>query len=103
MLNVTAPALALVTLGLIDHSLSVTSTVADDAVVSAVSVLSDVSLLSAEVLPLGSSASSVLVEGVFARPVADATPIAEPVIAIAATMPAQPKRCLRFFNSTSLL
>ena len=97
MLNVIAPALTLFTLGTIDQSLSVTSTVAVDAPVSAVSLLSE------EALPPGSSASSVLVEGVFARPVADAMPIAAPVMAMAATMPAHPRRRLRLFNPTSLL
>src|SRR6266480_62134 len=103
MLNVIAPAFAFVRLGLIDHSLRVTSTVADDAAASAVSVVSAVSLLLAEASPPGSSASRVLVEGVFARPVAEATPIAEPVMAIVATMPAHPSRYLRFFKSSRSL
>src|SRR5207244_6930202 len=96
MLNVTAPALALFTLVVIDHSASVTSTVPDEGPVGTVSVLSEAAF------PLDSSSSDAA-DGVFARPVADAMPIAEPVTAIATTMPAHPKRRLRFFNSTSLL
>src|SRR5437879_2639594 len=96
MLNVTAPALALFTLVVIDHSASVTSTVPDEGPVGTVSVLSE-----AAFPPESSSRDAA--DGVFARPVADAMPIAEPVTAIATTMPAHPRRRLRFFNSTSLL
>src|SRR5438132_12417423 len=95
MLNVTAPALALFTLVVIDHSASVTSTVPDEGPVGTVSVLSE-----AAFPPESSSRDAA--DGVFARPVADAMPIAEPVTAIATTMPAHPRRRLRFFNSTSL-
>src|SRR5439155_653552 len=76
MLNVTATALALFTLVVIDHSASVTSTVPDEGPVGTVSVLSE-----AAFPPESSSRDAA--DGVFARPVADAMPIAEPVTAIA--------------------
>src|SRR2546428_14131710 len=96
MLNVTAPALALFTLVVIDDSDSVTSTVPDERPVGTVSVLSE-----AAFPPESSSRDAA--DGVFARPVAGAMPIAERVTAIATTIPAHPRRRLRFFNSTPLL